>query len=248
MKKILLVLFFVTSLPLVSNVQAETNPESQFRFYINPVPDPEETVIEIFLANEGNQILEFEAPTSQWFDFTVTNQDEEIVYHYSHGRSFLQAFQKLILRPGETKKWSVNLSEPHGQKLKPGKYLVKAQLKAISVNGEDLKGYHRLMDQKEMVIPEKNPIIKNVIIKLNGDRLEISGHAKPLRGELFFVVEDGHRELVKESMVKVPGKPSAWGAFFIKVDIPKGSDSFILYLYEKDKKGNMLHIYPKKVK
>jgi hypothetical protein len=237
---------FVSVIALVHTVKAEFQPEGQFHFSVNPIPDPEETIIQINLTNVDKQPLEFEAPTSQWFDITITDQQDKIVYRYSDGRSFLQAFQQLTLNPGETKKWSVNIKEPYGKQLNPGTYTVTAVLKAITVNGKDLKSYHNLIDQKEMVVPPKNPIIRNVMLNLQNDRLEIRGNAK--HGNIFYVIEDGHREWVKETMVKVNGKYSAWGDFTIKLNLPEGKEPLTLYLYVKDQNGRLVHIYPKQIK
>jgi hypothetical protein len=253
MKKLILLVSFLVWCLIPLTTFAETQPiESEgksFQFFVNPIASSEEAHIELFLTNEGQITLEFEAPTSQWYDFTITNEKDEIVYEYSKGKFFLQAIQRIILKPGETKIWIENVSLPSGKSLKPGKYNIKAQLKATTLNGESIKGYHTLMDEAEMIVPPENPIIKNVKVNKDAGIMTVSGQARPTTGALFYVVEDGHQEWVTETKIKVNSKHPTWGDFSFKLNLPEDKNvdplRFILYIYEKDSKGNIIHAYPK---
>jgi hypothetical protein len=230
---------------------AEQQDEKSFQFFINPVASSEEAHLEIYLRNVGEKILEFEAPTSQWYDFTVRDPFDKIVYSYSKGKSFLQAFQKMILKPGESKLWMEKIKLP-GKSLNVGNYKIEAKLLVATINGESVKGYHILMDQAEMVVPPKNPIIKSVMINKNEGIHVVSGKARLNSGELFYVVEDGHNEWIPETKIKLESKHSQWGDFSFVLNIPKekyhASLTLILYLYEKDEEGTINHSYSKIIK
>lgn len=227
--------------------KTEDNEKNSFHFFVNPIAGPEEAYIKIILINKGKNKLEFEAPTSQWYDFTITNEKNEIVYVYSKGKFFLQALQKIILNPGESKIWIENLNDQTEKRLIPGKYKVNAKLKATSVNGDSIQEYHSLIDQAVMIVPPENPIIRNVqLIKKNGS-IVVSGQARPTLGVLYYVVEDGHDEWISETKMNLEIKHPNWTDFSFEVIFAQEPEKlpFILYLYEKDKKGNIIHTYPK---
>ena len=87
-----------------SEVQAKID-DVPFHFFVQPIAGPEEVVFEIMLTNEGQKTLEFEIPSSQFYEITIQDHKDEVVYRYSEGRYFLQAIQKVIIKPGETKTW-----------------------------------------------------------------------------------------------------------------------------------------------
>jgi hypothetical protein len=253
MKKLIVLVSFLLCCIHTSDVFAEKQPiESgamSFQFFVNPIASPDEAHIELFLINEGEKTLEFEAPTSQWYDFVIIDENDKIVYEYSKGKFFLQAIQRIILKPGETKIWIENVNLPSGKNLKPGKYKINAQLKATTLNGESIKGYHTLMDEAVMVVPPENPIIKNVRVNKEEGSMVVSGQARPTTGELFYVVEDGHQEWVTETKIKLDSVHPTWGDFSFRLNLPEDNNinplPFILYIYEKDKSGNIIHAYPK---
>jgi hypothetical protein len=253
MKKLIVLVSFLICCFVPSVTLAEKQPTKpdgmSFQFFINPIASHDEAHIELFLTNEGEKPLEIEAPTSQWYDFTITDEKDNIVYEYSKGKFFLQAIQRMILKPGETKIWIENVVLPSGKSLKPGEYKVNAQFKATTLNGESIKGYHTLTDEAVMVVPPENPIIKNVKINIEEGSMVVSGKARPTSGELYYVVEDGHQEWVKETKIKLDSVHPDWGDFSFKLILPEDNDidslPFILYIYEKDVKGNIIHAYPK---
>jgi hypothetical protein len=248
--RIFLICLLLTSI-FSSEVYGVAIPENldgvSFQFFINPVAGPEEVMIEISFINDGEKTIDMEAATSQWYEITILNQKDEIVYQFSEGRSFLQAFQHLSIKPGETKTWIQNIKNIDGTMLAPGKYKVIVQLLPYSINGVTIKGT-KIMDQKEMVVPKENPIIKNVKINKN----HVSGEARPYSGMIYYVVEDGHHEWISETKMNVGKKFPTWGKFTFELKLPKNKKQnklpLILYLYEKDDKGNIIHSYPKIIK
>lgn len=253
MKKLIvlvsILLCFFSNLEALAEKQPTKSEGMSFQFFVNPIASPDEAHIELFLTNEGEKTLEFEAPTSQWYDFTITDEKNEIVYEYSKGKFFLQAIQRIILEPGETKIWIENVNDQSGKSLKPGKYKINAQLRATTLNGESIKGYHTLMDEAVMVVPPENPIIRNVKVNKAEGSIVVSGKARPTTGDLYYVVEDGHQEWVSETKIKLDSKHPTWGDFTFKLNLPEDKNidplPFILYIYEKDVKGNIIHAYPK---
>jgi hypothetical protein len=235
---------FTSPIDALAENQQDTG--AGIHFFINPISGPEEVYIELFLTNDSEKTMELEARTSQLYEITVQNEDNEMVYKYSEGRFFLQALQKIILKQGETKNWIEKINK--GKSLKPGTYKVKAQLLATPINNSSKITYE---DEAIFVVPAENPIIKNVKVIKKDDSYVITGKVKSTTSILYYVVEDGHHEWIEEKRLRV-SLNSNWEDFNIEIKLPKDMYPdqlpLILYLYEKDKSGNMIHTYPKLLK
>lgn len=250
MRFIYLLFCFLICSVFPSESIAETTPEVKdgvdFHFFINPIAGPEEAYIELFLTNESKETIIFEAPTSQFYEIIVHDKNSQVVYQYSEGRAFLQAFQKIILKPGQSKTWIENLNQ--SKNLPPGKYSVKAELLAKPINNDDQQ--KKIIDSAFMVIPENNPVIKDIkVMSENDNNFVITGKTKSKSGELYYVVEDGHHEWIEETKLKIQPSYPNWSEFTLKLNLDKNNSSgelpFVLYIYEKDLEGNMINIYPK---
>lgn len=141
---VLLIQIIILSLPSVytttgftSNLELKV--ESSFNTYFFG-----ETInIEIKLKNIGDKPARIEFPTSQIADcqiYTVIDsQPKDLIYHWSHGKAFLQVITPLSLEPGESKtlltvNWNTGvLSLPYD---KPLGLLVKGWAKAIGIRPE----------------------------------------------------------------------------------------------------------------
>ncbi len=77
----------------------------------------------------------------------------------------------------------------------------------------------------------------------NGDYL-VTGTAKGKYGPVYYTVEDGHVEFIKEKQVQLQED----GTFQLNIHIPREklphNATLILYLYEKNKKGEKNQPYP----
>ncbi len=75
------------------------------------------------LNNPGGAVARFEFPTGQMYDFIVL-RDGQLIWQWSSGKAFTQAFTTLTLRPGEAKvfaeRW--NQRNAHGQQVPSGRY------------------------------------------------------------------------------------------------------------------------------
>jgi hypothetical protein len=250
--RLLLFIIFVFFNATIALAENNAPKDINFHFFIHPIAGPEEADIELFLINEGDQSLEFEAPTSQWYEISIFNSKNELVYQYSRGRSFLQAFQKLVLKPGEKKVWVESIYKNKEEKLAEGTYKVQAILKAVTLNGEDIANYHILKDEATLVIPPANPIIELVKMDKNEKNIVVSGKARPESGRLYYVVEDGHHEWIPETKIKGDFSSNDWKEFSFDLKMPpvKKQDAIplILYIYERDEHGVMKHSYPKLIR
>jgi hypothetical protein len=233
--------------PLQSGAETLPNVKEgvDFHFFINPIAGPEEAYVELFLTNESKSNITFEAPTSQFYEIIVTDEKGQVVYQYSEGRAFLQAFQRIVLEPGESKTWLENLNEE--KHLTPGKYSVKAELVAKPINHHQ---QNKIIDTAIMVVPEINSVIKDIKVESGEENsYVITGQSRSRSGELYYVVEDGHHEWIEETKLSIQPSFPDWNEFTFKVNLDKRRTlselPFVLYIYEKDSQGNMINIYPK---
>ena len=126
---------------------------------------------------------------------------------------------------------------------------MNVQFKATTLNSEIIKDQSALTHQVEMVVPEQNPIIKNLKVENQDNHYIVSGKARPTTGLLYYLVEDGHHEWVAERELKVKSKYPKWSDFSFELTIQEGKYPdrlpLIISIYEKDNKGNMIHTYQK---
>ena len=78
---------------------------------------------------EDTQILHF--GTSQRYDYEIYNRDNELVYHYSDGKSFLQVIEEIELKPEERLNYEITIPT-----LDPGEYTLVASLVAKHYGGQ----------------------------------------------------------------------------------------------------------------
>ncbi|WP_079508057.1 BsuPI-related putative proteinase inhibitor [Mesobacillus jeotgali] len=245
---IILVLMAVApALAIGEEKQTTVNPG--FSFYIDPIAGPEHVEFELTLQNHGDANLTFEFPTSQKYEIIVMDDKGKKVYQYSEDKAFLQAFEKLTLKPQETKKWRENWDYKNaGTRVKEGEYTVTAQLKATSIGEKPVMDKKQLTDEKKMYVPGENPVFKGVHSKGTMGSYKVLGEARPIQGRFFYSVEDGHNQLIAETEVTQESKYPDWHSLSIDITIPESklpqNGSLILNLYERSKEGEIIHTYP----
>ncbi|MBS4204095.1 BsuPI-related putative proteinase inhibitor [Lederbergia citrea] len=108
----------------------------------------------IFTAiNQTNAELVLEFSTSQIFDFIIFNSDGQIIYQFSDGMFFLQAFQYVEIPKGQEKIWKAKWNYQKGSKrVDPGEYVVEAFLIPSRINGERVK--QKITASAKFHIPE----------------------------------------------------------------------------------------------
>ncbi|WP_223592864.1 BsuPI-related putative proteinase inhibitor [Neobacillus bataviensis] len=233
---------------IAMNTNANGVNDFNYSFYLIPVADPEKVIFEIVIKNEGDLPLHFEFPTSQMIEITITDQAGAEVYVYSKGRYFLQAFQTIVVEPHQSvkryEKWNYQFK---GKRVPSGVYTVNATLKPISLNDEPIKNRAKLYHSQKLKVPEENPAFR--FVKVSGTKGDyvVTGEVRPANRRLFYSVEDGHQEYIKEKEVVFDGKEE-WEKFklSIQLSIDKLPDngSLMLNLYERDKNGNIISLYP----
>jgi hypothetical protein len=115
-----------------------------------------------------------------------------------------------------------------------------------NVHGQSdfLKRKTESMSEKE----EKSDVFRGIEVKGQNGVYVVTGEARP-KESFYYVVEDGHNELVNETEVKSSTKYPNWSNFELKINIPRGSlpenGTVSIYFYEKDSKtGEMVNVLP----
>ncbi|OIK05450.1 hypothetical protein BIV60_27725 [Bacillus sp. MUM 116] len=221
----------------------------ELKFDVNPSAGPEGVEFEVLLRNEGETPLRLEFPTSQVFEITVTDSVGNEVYRFSKGRYFLQAFQTIKIEPKTTYKriamWDY---VSKGKRVPPGEYTVHVTLKPVHLNDNPIRSREKLTIHKKMMIPEENPVFRHVKVEGNSGNYQISGETNPTKGRFFYTVEDGHKEFIQEHQIEIDGKQEEWKPFMIHIQISEtklpDNGSLILFLYDRNKKDEIIHSFP----
>ena len=205
MKKSLLSLF-MTSLVIFGlspQMASAIQPSFGLALDIHVRPGTEQAEMDIILQNRSNQKRELVFSTSQVFEIQITNpKTKEIVYTYSANKSFLQAIQRMVLRPKEVRRWSETWVYAENGKVPQGEHVVKLTLLAQTVDKKPLDHNQRSI-VKQVFFPEVNPIITDISIQRNYNGFLVSGTVSADSHEIFFTLDDGHRVLIPEKRIWV---------------------------------------------
>ncbi|MEE6451685.1 BsuPI-related putative proteinase inhibitor [Gottfriedia acidiceleris] len=100
------------------------------------ITDVEQATFIFTLKNNSNQLMLIESSTSQFYDYKVYNVQGEQVYHFSHGKFFLQVFQNKALNSGEQIQWKStwNYKMNDGERVPAGIYTVSVILEVWKIN------------------------------------------------------------------------------------------------------------------
>lgn len=77
------------------------------------------------VKNTGDEPVTLEFTTSQQYDYEITDKNNEVVYRFSDGRSFMQVLRDVTLEPGEEMTFDIELPE-----LEPGDYTLTMYITA----------------------------------------------------------------------------------------------------------------------
>ena len=89
--------------------------------------EDDELEIKVILANNSSRGQNFTFTSGQSYDLKLVNEDDEIVYHWSRKKMFIQAIQQLELEAGENKVWETRVPVSD---LSPGVYSLQGWLTA----------------------------------------------------------------------------------------------------------------------
>lgn len=87
----------------------------------------DEMKIVLTVRNRTRATVSYEFPTSQWFEIQVV-AGKQILWTWSRGKAFTQAFTILVLKPGLTREFSLtwDLRSNEDKPVPPGSYIVAA--------------------------------------------------------------------------------------------------------------------------
>lgn len=247
---LMIILLLMAVAPVLAIGEEKESPAKlEYSFYIDPIAGPEKAEFEIVLQNHGSADLSFEFPTSQKYEITVMDSNNQKVYQYSDGKSFAQAFETVTLKPQEKVKWVEGWDYTSaGKRVPEGEYKVNAQLKTTSINGKPIGDKKLLTDTKMMYIPGENPVFKGIVSEGGKGNYKVAGEARPINGKFYYTVEDGHNQLISETEVVPDEKYPQWKPFSLDISIPESklpqNGAVILNLYERSKNGEIIHTYP----
>lgn len=108
------------------------------------------------------------------------------------------------------------------------------------------------IDSNEIILNSsdsiKNNLFRHVKASEKNGVYDVTGEIRSNKKEFYYIVEDGHNELITEKRQKVKASPSKWSKFSFEVTLKKESmpknGTVILYLFEKNSQGKQLHIFP----
>lgn len=82
------------------------------------------------ITNTQNKTLKLFFPTSKIYDFAVYDESGKEVYRWSGNKLFTQAVTKIVLKPRETKVFSLEWNQKvgFGEKAKPGCYQIVGEV------------------------------------------------------------------------------------------------------------------------
>jgi hypothetical protein len=93
---------------------------------------------------------------------------------------------------------------------------------------------------------KENAVFRSVKSTGTKGHYTVRGEARPSTGSVYYSVEDGHNQFIKETKVDVPKGGNQWQSFELHIDIPEevipANGSIILFLYEKrESSGTNIH-------
>lgn len=96
--------------------------------------------------------------------------------------------------------------------------------------------------------PTKSEHFRNVDVTGKNNIYVVTGEIRSNIGEFYYIVEDGHNELITETEQKVNVSQSQWSKFSFKLTLQKEkipeNGTVTLYLFVKNSEGKRLQIYP----
>lgn len=223
----ILCLVFLTFFQPTSSANQTVQP---FSLKVEVSPKASQTEFQLTLKNTGKQRQEYIFSTSQFFEIQVIDlKKNQTLYTYSANKAFLQALQKLVLQPGEEKKWK-DLWEYSKGVVPEGDVLVKVTLLAKSINKVPLTLENRSV-VKKVAYPSQHPMFKNVTVKQTFNGYAIEGSVTTNSG-IYFTLDDGHRVFIEEK--KIPVRSNHFTILVPYKEIPQNAKgTLLLTIYSK---------------
>jgi Intracellular proteinase inhibitor len=136
------------------SLKGEASYGEPFQFSVVPQVGHERVEFELLIKNNEATPLDFEFPTSQYYEITVTDRSGNEVYRYSKGRFFLQALQNLKIEPYQTHRnvesWDYKVN---GKRVPAGQYTVTATLLPRKLNEKPFSNNQTLVSKMKFTLP-----------------------------------------------------------------------------------------------
>lgn len=225
--------FLIMILLLIVQVTPVYGNHQDIKFTIAAETGTSEVLIRLKVENQTSEALKLTFPTSQFYEYIVKNQKGKEIYRYSNGRSFLQALQQIELDPGEEKIWEDKWTYP--VEVKPGEYVIEAFLKTSMLNDKPIQ--EEIRAKTNVKIRSKGEAFRGIVVSGTSGKYNVQGELRPSLTEFYYLVEDGHHQIISERKVKL-GKPSGnWRKFKLNITVAANvlpdNGTLILFLYEK---------------
>jgi hypothetical protein len=245
--RIIICIFMVFFFPITMNVKAAELNYLDYKLNCLVTPGPEKVYFEINLENRGQVPLHFEFPTSKAYEILVTDEKGEVVYLYSKGRSFLQAFQTITVEPHKTYKRTENWNyQFNGKRVPQGEYNVRTVLLPSRINDEPVKDRNSLTCRMKLSVPKENTVFRKVKAEGQTGHYLIKGETRAKT--FFYTVEDGHRQLLKEQKILIQDNDTEWKTFSIPLNLSPDSlpenGTIIMNIYERSQAGQIQSNFP----
>lgn len=117
------------------------------------------------VQNDSSKDVTLTFPSSQVFDYTIGDQNGEVLHTYSANKSFLQSVSKKTLKPGDKLDTEVDISE-HLALLDEGKY--KLTIWLATSNPDNLKASIKFDYNGEDSLKLKSPFIGSAEVTFHG--------------------------------------------------------------------------------
>ncbi|QED47200.1 hypothetical protein [Cytobacillus dafuensis] len=95
---------------------------------------------------------------------------------------------------------------------------------------------------------QDNEVFRMVKVRKENMKYKITGEVRLRKGEFFYVVEDGHDELIPATKKKVEPSFPNWSKFEMEVHIPNkklpNNGTVILYFFEVNNENQRFHTLP----
>ncbi|MDQ0268774.1 BsuPI-related putative proteinase inhibitor [Cytobacillus purgationiresistens] len=216
----------------------QTNMPITFEIYTNPGMDALE--MDLVVENSSDQTVTLEFPTSQRYELVIRDENGEIVYDYSKGKSFLQVIQNLELQPKETKKWQEKWDYmKDGKRVSEGDYRIEANLTGQVIQPSGLQA--DLKAKTSFQLPPLNQSFSDMRVSGHDGEYTVVGrhHSKQ---PFYYTVEDGHHQLISEKLHSSDKEDFAINILLKQEKLPENG-SIIAYFYEKSN-GKMVNTFP----
>lgn len=202
------------------------------------------------LRNGDTIPANFTFPSAQIIDFTIKNEEGQVVYQSSKDLFYAQVITDLTIPEGKAEIWEEQVSFPD-KSIPYGNYVISANFVATKINDKEIK---------EPIAPIQEPLTYHKIstINENGSKIVVSGldGVYEIKGtylsedeSIFYSVEDGHNSLIEETNLPVKLKTGSINLLDFSLNIPKDSlpnnGVVTLVIYEKnadDQVTNTIHI------